>query len=793
MIRLLPSPSFKGSALVLFVIIFLSASIYTLTAQNLNNRGSNHGNKFEQLGTMLRSPNTYRTASGAPGPDYWQQRADYTIKAKLDEVKQILSGKEIITYYNSSSDVLTYLWLQLDENEHDPKSDNQFFDPSKMNSPISDQEIRNFKKENLNDLGDKIEKVTDLKGIVLPYTINQTMMRIELPQPLHKGESFTFHVAWHYKIPDRQTVGGRGGYEYFPKDRNNVYTIAQWYPRMAAYTDEQGWQNKQFTGTGEFSLTFGTFDVEMIVPSDHIIGATGQCLNYTEVLTPKQLSRWQKAQTVKEPIEIVTLEEAKKNEIVTNSGSKTFKTWHFHADKVRDFAWTSSRKFIWDAMPVVIGGKTIMCMSYYGKEAYSLYRKYSTKLVAHTLRSYSKHTLDYPYPVAQSVEASNGMEYPMICFNHGRPENDGTYTETTKNAMIGVIIHEVGHNFFPMIINSDERQWTWMDEGINTFCQFMAEQELDNHFPSTRGPAYKVTDYMKLPKDQLEPIMTNSENIIHFGANPYLKTATAMNILRETIMGRKTFDYAFKEYSRRWAFKHPTPEDLFRTLEDASAVDLDWFWRGWFYGTDPVDISLDSVKSFKADVDSQPKPVTYSNTIYHNKPYEDISRVRNRDQWVKFEVDQDTSLKDFYSTYKAYEVTPQEIQIQTLYSDTLSSSQKQTLLGSNQFYELSFTNKGGLVMPIIVEWTFADGTKEIDRVPAYIWRKNEDHVTKVFMKSKEVREVRLDPFRETGDINEGNNTCAIKVVPTPFQIYSSKSNARGQSSGLNPMQKVSQK
>src|ERR1700730_6710818 len=379
--------------------------------------------------------------------------------------------------------------------------------------------------------------------------------------------------------------------------------MSQWYPRLCVYSDFQGWQNHQFTGRGEFALTFGNFKVQMTVPADHIIGATGECQNYQQVLTPAQFTRFQKAQTSKEPVEIVTLEEAKAAE---KNKSKQKKTWIFKADNVRDFAWGSSRKFVWDGMPAYVEGKKVMCMSYYGKEAYPLYRRYSTKVVAHTIKTYSHFTIPFPYPVAQSVEASNGMEYPMICFNFGRTEADGTYSEATKYGMLGVVIHEVGHNFFPMIINSDERQWSWMDEGLNTFVEYLTEELYDNKFPTRRGPAYTITDYMKLPKDQLEPIMSNSENIVGFGPNAYSKPATGLNILRETIMGRQLFDYAFKEYARRWAFKHPTPADFFRTMEDASGENLDWFWRGWFYGIEPCDISLDSVKYFKADVNAIP-------------------------------------------------------------------------------------------------------------------------------------------------------------------------------------------
>ncbi|MGZ3943123.1 MAG: M1 family metallopeptidase, partial [Bacteroidia bacterium] len=577
------------------VILFLTASL--MTAQNIrNNPNSNHANKFEQLGTILPDANVYRSASGAPGHKYWQQKADYDIDATLDEKNLTLNGSEWVTYYNNSPDKLTYLWLQLDENQHDPNVDANYFDGSKLTAPYTEGEVKSMMvRERKQGFGDKIMEVTDESGKPLKYTVNQTMMRIDLPQTLVPGGKVKFKVKWNYKISDRLNFGGRGGYEYFQEDGNHLFTMAQWYPRMCVYSDYQGWQNKQFTGRGEFALAFGNFVVKITAPSDHVIGGTGTCQNYAQVLSPAQLQRWQKAQNSSDVVEIVTLDEAKAAE---KTKATTTKTWIFKADSVRDFAWTSSRKFVWDAMPQKVGNKKVMCMSFYGKEAYGLYRKFSTKTVAHTIKTYSKYTINYPYPVAQSVEAANGMEYPMICFNYGRTEKDGTYSEGTKYGMLGVIIHEVGHNFFPMIVNSDERQWSWMDEGLNTFVEYLTEEEFDNNYPSTRGPANKIVDYMRLPKEQLEPIMTNSENIIQFGPNAYSKPATALNILRETVMGRELFDFAFKEYAKRWAFKHPTPSDFFRTMEDASAVDLDWFWRGWFYDIEPVDISLDSVKAY---------------------------------------------------------------------------------------------------------------------------------------------------------------------------------------------------
>jgi len=767
--------------LLLFASLTFSISGF---AQLLNNPGSNHGNKFEQLGTIISDPNSYRSASGAPGPAYWQQRADYEINAELDEKNLKLTGSETITYYNNSPDPLSYLWVQLDENQHKASSDNKLTETSKMTDKMSFKELSGILRQE-NDLGVKIIRITDENGKAIPYVINNTMMRIDLPMTLMPKSKYKFKISWNYKIADRMTVGGRGGYEYFAEDDNYLFTMTQWFPRMAVYSDFQGWQNKQFEGRGEFALAFGNYKVNMTVPADHIVGGTGECQNYAQVLNPTSLKRWNAAQSAKAPVEIINLNEIKAG---LSKKSTAKKTWTYVAENVRDFAWVSSRRLVWDAMATYIDGKKIMAMSYYGPEAYPLYNKYSTKAVAHTLKVYSKHTIPYPYPVAISVEAANGMEYPMICFNYGRAEKDGTYTEAIKYGMIGVIIHEVGHNFFPMIVNSDERQWSWMDEGLNTFCQFLAEQEWDNNYPSQRGPAHKIVDYMKMPKDQLEPIMTNSENIINFGPNAYAKPATALNILRETVMGRELFDYAFKEYAKRWAFKHPTPADLFRTMEDASAVDLDWFWRGWFFSTDPVDIALTDVKAYRMNSMKQAQENIIDKKVY-DKTEKYLGRERNKAAGIKFAVEQDTSLLDFYNKFDRFEVSRTADQDFQAYYNSLTDQEKQLYESKKNFYELSFSNEGGLVMPIIIEWTFKDGSKEVDRIPAYIWRKNEQTVTKVFAKDKEVASVQLDPFRETADINEANNAWPRQAQPSRFELFKQQQAPRGSSTGANPMQK----
>jgi Peptidase family M1 domain len=784
----------------LFCFAFL---VLITAAQDIkNNPGSNHANRFEQLGTILPTPNEYRTASGAPGPKYWQQRCDYNITCQLDELNKKLIGKETLTYYNNSPDVLTYLWLQLDENQHSSVNNAGYQGSNGMPKSLTEEGIQAFtgKPDKTKEYGHNIVKITDALGKNLTYTINKTMMRIELPTPLKPGVQFVFNVEWNYYVTEKNKFGGRGGYEHFAEDGNDLFTMTQWYPRLCVYSDFQGWQNHQFAGTGEFALTFGNFKVTITVPADHVVMATGQCQNYAAVLTADQNKRWLAAQTTKEPIEIVTLAEAKTRE---TQKSEQQKTWIFKADMVRDFAWGSSRKFVWDAMPTMVEGKKVMCMSAYAKEAYGLYSKFSTKAVAHTIKTYSKFTIPYPYPVAQSLEAANGMEYPMICFNYGRTEKDGTYSEGTKNGMLGVVIHEVGHNFFPMIINSDERQWSWMDEGLNTFCEYLTEELWDNKFPVGRGPAYKIVDYMKLPKDQLEPIMTNSENIIQFGPNAYSKPCTGLNILRETIMGRENFDYAFKEYARRWAFKHPTPADLFRTMEDASAEDLDWFWRGWFYGTEPCDIAIDSVKWSNLSTDAvAPAQGLGASTMKQTiaKPilnsFDDISKIRNRaDKKIVFETDADDNIKDFYWKYARglakVDSSIREITIPAQAMDTFTEAERFKIAGNINLYEISFSNKGGLVMPIIVEFTFKDGTKEVDRIPAQVWRKNENRVVKTFLKNKEVVSIKLDPLRETADINENNNSWPIAEVTSKFKLFktSGARQVRGGSTGGNPMQR----
>ena len=760
-----------------FLILFLFLAPYISAQDNLNN------SKFKQLYEELPTPNVYRTASGAPGHEYYQQKADYQINVELDEEKNILEGNEIITYTNNSPDVLNYLWVQLDQNVRAKNSHGQLTTTNSMNNKMSFRNIKRMHDKMNFDGGFKLEEVRDSYNNQLTYIINETMMRIELSKPLRQGQSFSFKIKYSYNINDRMKIGGRSGYEYFENEGNAIYTIAQFFPRMAVYNEIEGWQNKQFLGRGEFTLPFGDYKVSITVPSDHIVAATGELINASSVLSKNQIKRWEKAKkNFIDPVIIVSEEEAKESE---KEKSKSKKTWTFEAKNVRDFGWASSRKFIWDAMAVDISGETVMAYSYYPKEGNPLWEQYSTRVVAHSLKVYSKYTVDYTYPQATSVHAKSiGMEYPMICFNFGRPESDGTYSKRTKYGMIGVIIHEVGHNFFPMIINSDERQWTWMDEGLNTFLQYITEQEFERNYPSRRGPPNNIVEYMKGDKSGISPIMTNSESILQFGNNAYGKPATALNILRETIMGRELFDYSFKTYSERWAFKHPTPADFFRTMEDASAVDLDWFWRGWFYTNDHVDISLDKVNWFKINTGNPEIENTISKNQEENKnTYIGISR--NKSSIPKTVTEFDDQSIDFYTTYDPFKTNILDKEDYSKYMKNLDADEKEILKSDKNYYELHFSNIGGLVMPIILEFTFVDRTTEVIRIPAEIWKKNSKEVKKIFILDKEVSNVRLDPFLETADVDLNNNSWPASNEPTRFQIF--KENDKKKE---NPMQRA---
>jgi hypothetical protein len=734
--------------------------------------------KFRQLDEILPTPNSYRAASGAPGHAYWQQRADYQIKVSLDDKHQRLRGSEQITYFNNSPDSLTYLWLQLDQNRFQRDSDFKL-----TNQPAMKRESDNSGKSTYSgfrsmvesskfDGGFSITEVTNAKGNKLHYVINKTMMRIDLPKALKPNQSFVFKIDWNYQIREQKVLGGRAGFEFFEEDGNYLYEVAQWFPRMAAYYDVYGWQHKQFLGRGEFTLEFGDYDVEITVPADHIVAATGVLKNPKAVLTSTQRKRLAKAKSSKKTVVIVTQKEATEKE--KHLTSKT-STWHFKAKNVRDFAFASSRKFIWDAQGYKAGDTDAMAMSYYPKEGNPLWEKYSTESIVHTLEHYNKYSLQYPYPVAISVNGPvGGMEYPMISFNGPRPEKDKktgelTYSRRTKYGLISVIIHEVGHNYYPMIINSDERQWTWMDEGLNTFVQFLAEQSWEEKYPSRRGPARKIVNYMK--SKQQVPIMTNSESILQFGNNAYGKPATALNILRETIMGRELFDFAFKEYARRWKFKRPTPADFFRTMEDASGVDLDWFFRGWFYTTDFVDISIDKVTQFELQSQQPEKDKAWQRIQHENKP-EDISAIRNKG--MSRRVEDKPELLDFYNEKDQFTPTNEDRNKYNKSFDKLEKWQQQLLKNGGSMTVVDFSNHGGLVMPIILQIVYQDGSEEKLNIPAEIWRRSAKKVSKMLIRDKPIVSIAVDPHWETADIDVSNNYWPARVIKSPLELFKDK-------------------
>ncbi len=752
------------------VFIFLIVSVFTcgvFSQENKQKTFNPSDNQFRQMRTEFATPNAYRTASGAPGQLYWQQQANYRIRVTLDDDQQRITGEEQIEYINHSPDPLAYLWVQLDQNVRQPGSLTRQVTPSTMNDRMSTSMLGRMLEEFPG--GFHLELVADGQGNPLPHTVNYTMMRIDLPEPLAPGERVDLQIRWWYQVNDRmRNGGGRSGMEYFPGDDNYIYTIAQFFPRMAVYSEKEGWQNNQFLGRTEFALPFGNYEVEITVPADHIVGATGVLSNAREVLSGDQYSRYRNAQeSYGRPVMIVTEEEAREAEKGRASDTKT---WKFRAENVRDFAFASSRKFIWDAMGVRFGDRTVLANSLYPKEGNPLWEKFSTRVVAHTLKVYSSHTFDYPYPVAYSVHTDQiGMEYPMICFNGGRPESDGTYSERTKWSMIGVIIHEVGHNFFPMIVNSDERQWTWMDEGLNTFLQGIAEREWDHNHPYPSGRPSDIVDYMKGDPSNIAPIMINGELTMQFSSNAYDKPATGLTILRETIMGRELFDFAFKQYATRWMFRHPTPEDLFRTLEDASAVDLDWFWRGWFYSTDHVDISVDRVTEYTISSGDPAEEREWRRKQAAEIP-EEVAVQRNR-ATMQSMVERDTSMRDFYDSYDPYAADEGDASSYERYRRSLSVQEKSWIDAEGYYYQLDFSNLGGMVMPLILLFEFEEGQEQLIRVPAEIWSRNNMHTSKVFRFDQRVTSVTLDPYLETADCDTGNNHWPPRIRENRFELY----------------------
>ncbi|MDC8000767.1 M1 family metallopeptidase [Aequorivita todarodis] len=763
----------KSTNSLFLAILFLFSGIVSAqeeTDSQKRESGHYNTNRFKQLYEEFSTPNMFRTASGAPGPSYYQQQADYKMDIELDDKNKKITGNETITYSNNSPDPLEYLWVQLDQNKRAKDSKSPLIEPSDaVPANMAGSFVQNYMGNEF-DGGFNILEVKDAKGNPLKYTINQTMMRVDMPKNLMPGEKFIFSIKWWYNINDHVVDRARSGYETF-EDGNRGYVIAQFYPRMAVYNDVEGWQNSQFWGRDEFALPFGNFEVNITVPADHILDATGELQNRKEIFTKEMMSRYDAAKkSFNKPVVIVTQAEA---EAASKGFSTAKRTWKFKAENVRDYAFATSRKYIWDMMAVKMGSGSVMAVSLYPPESNPLWEDWSTRAVASTLKTYSRMTFDYPYPKAISVSAKNqGMEYPMICWNHGRPDKDGSISERTKYGMISVIIHEVGHNYFPMIVNSDERQWTWMDEGLNTFTQYVAEQDFgeeypdaiapNKKYPSRRGPAKNIVDYMAGDQSQLAPIMTKGLNTYNFGANAYAKPATALNILRETIMGRELFDFAFKTYANRWMFKHPTPEDFFRTMEDASAVDLDWYWREWFYTTDYVDIGVKDVKKFyvTSKMNNEVKQMIAARGISES----DLPPM-------VYLVEEDSA--DFDETMRNSKLKDVKT-LNEYIMDNIPAEERAKLKRPNYFYNVTFEKPGGIPMPIIVQYTYSDGTSEKVTYPAEIWRKNDQSVGKIVASEKEITKIEVDPDEETADIDTSNNTWPKRKKLGAFDSFKKK-------------------
>ena len=704
--------------------------------------------KFEPIDNLITSANSYRTGSGAPGENYWQQRSDYDIKVSIDEKTNVLSGVETITYYNNSPDELSYLWVQLEQNVNKRESEDFGDDLGGIKDSMIVRQMQFLTRAIDFPAGYNIKYVRDASGKSIKTLVNNTMMKVFLDSPLKSGESIKLSIAWSYPITDRSMfLLSREGYEYFPEDDNTVYLLGHWFPRMAVYNDTEGWQNQQFQRLGEFALDFGDYNVEITVPEDHVVASTGALQNEGDVLSKIQMQRMKEARSsYDKPVLIVTPEEIQSKE--KNKAQKT-KTWKFKAENVRDFAFATSRKFIWDAQAVKLQTNKVMAMSFYPKEGLPVWKEESTKAIKAALEVYSEATFDYPYPVAISVNTSNiGIEYPMISFNGGRPVN-GTMSKGAKRGMISTIIHEVGHNWFPMIVSSDERKWMWMDEGLNTFLhqRTLAERYPDYHSTTPKD----IVPFMKIDKNILRPIMTTSDSelLSQFGSNFYQKPTVGLQMLRNTIVGSELFDQAFKEYAQRWKYKHPNPADLFRTLEDATAVDLDWFFRGWFFTTDHVDMDLENVQWYKIRHD--------------DATAEDSVEMKNPKKYM-----------DFSTGPKMIKLlnTPESAYGQFL--SRLDEPEVYRQLRDKNIYEVTIKNIGGLVMPIIIEWHYTDGTSEIDRLPVQNWRFNEHEIKKVFVKTKEVAQVILDPNLELADTDMSNNKFPKEIEVSQFEQFKQK-------------------
>ena len=540
-----------------------------------NRKGVPDTSVFRPLVTA--PPNGYRTASGMPGPLYWQQRADYVIKAALDPSTQTIAGAETIRYTNNSPDTLRFLWLQLDMNLGSRKTRftplDHFF----------------FPEDSSFHMGATIERVQAVRpagrgtqATALAWWVNSTMMRVDLDHPLPPKSAVTLAIGWHYQVPPNS---GRTGRQPYPEGW--LYQIAQWYPRMAVYDDVQGWNTDQYTGASEFYLEYGDFDVTLTVPAAYTVAATGTLRNGAQVFPPLILRRLATAAHADTIVHIITAGELGSTALLPPGVGPT-RTWHFTATTLRDFAWAAAPNFVWD----VTSWNGILMQALYPPEQTETW-KTAADMNRHAVKIHSRWG-PYPWPTAISVEGPvGGMEYPMITFDNAENPKELYYT----------MAHEQGHEWFPMMVGSDERLYPWMDEGFNTFIDWFSFRD---RYPTDTVrlrtlefgslPAYlEFLSQYAGPETPIMETQDRSPNGLMSGWNAYGKPAVALHFLREQVVDSNAFDAAFREYVRRWIYRHPQPEDFFRTMDNALGEDLSWFWRSWFYRTDHLDQAVDSV------------------------------------------------------------------------------------------------------------------------------------------------------------------------------------------------------
>ncbi|MDB4902464.1 MAG: hypothetical protein JWQ63_1745 [Mucilaginibacter sp.] len=581
--------------LILIIFLSIAVSVHAQRRHRSNNPNDTISSSYqpsELFSPMFYSEkgNEFHSVNGDPGPKYWQNRVDYQIKANIDTVTKTLSASDNITYTNNSPDNLQFLWLQLDQNTYKKEARSNFVTGF---SPGPDQHTNGYQIESVSIIQNgKAEKVN--------FIVSDTRMQVRLPKAVGaNGGKLNLLIKYHYTIP-----GNFGGRTDFTDTKNGkIYEIAQWFPRMCVYDDSHGWDTLPFLGAGEFYLEYGDVDYQVTVPWDMIVAGSGELLNPTEVLTAKQISRLNNARNSDKTIMIRSAEEV--NDASSRPVHKGTLTWHFKMLNTRDVAFGASKAYVWDAAKVNLsGGKKCLSMSVYpvesaGNDAWGRATEYLKKSIEY----FSEKWFVYPYPVAvNEAGIAGGMEYPGIVF-------DGI-TDKGKE-LYWVTAHEIGHNWFPMIVGSNERRYAWMDEGFNTFIDVYADDNFNNgeyapkrdseYAPGGGNPADEIVPIINDPNAPI--IMTAADAVPEKYRHPivYYKPAFGLVLLREQILGKDRFDYAFRNYIHKWAFKHPQPDDFFRSMDNGAGEDLSWFWKGWFYNNWSLDLAIIDAKYVNND------------------------------------------------------------------------------------------------------------------------------------------------------------------------------------------------